>query len=102
MPSRFHRRFRAGPFWLSVGKRSKAASGGERGAWFRSSWIAARTIAGVPASALSWTEKRRLPPSAIAAPNLQRDGILSRLLWTIAALAFAGLAIVFAATVLQP
>lgn len=94
MALRLYRRFRASSFRLSIGKWSQSTSIGRRG-----SWLAARAIVSLPGGGLSWTEQGRLPPSAIAAPNLQRDGLLIRLIWTISVLAFAGLAIILAATV---
>jgi Protein of unknown function (DUF4236) len=93
---RFYRSFRAAPLQLNVNIRNKSTSIGGRGSWLADGRNGARAIVGLSGNGLYWTKQRGLPTSAIAAPNLRRDGMLSRLPWTISALAFAGVVIIFA------
>jgi hypothetical protein len=98
MSLRFYRRLRAGPFRMNVSKRIVSWSVGGRGTWL--TFGDNRATAGLPGTGLYWTEQQRPSPSAIAAPNLQRGGFLSRLVWNISVLAVVGLAITIAATLL--
>jgi len=100
MPSRFYRRFRAGPLRVNLSKHRVSWSVGGRGAWVTFGDGRMRTSLGIPGAGLGWYEQRQLTTPAIAAHMPTLRATLRRAVWVVAMLFIAGAALMLGAAVL--